>query len=592
MKNFTKLSLSALLASIVLAIWFYRNRSQTPPNQAKKVLVTMVEANIQGFDPARATDSYAVRQIAKVYEGLFEYHYLKRPFELVPNLAAAMPTVSADGRVYTIKLQPGVKFQDNPCFAGGKGRELVAEDFVYSIKRVADPRVQSSWFSMLAGKIQGLDAWRNKYMGSGQADYTAAIEGLKALDKYTLQITLNKPWPQLSYILAMRFCYAVPREAVEHYGPEFLNHPVGTGPFTLQEFNPQLNKLVYYKNPTFRDKYFPSEAAEEYQHLLADAGKKLPLVDKVITHILPEEQPRWLKFQQGAVDVADISRNSIALEVMQDGRLAPYLQQKGVQLFQAPEQSVGYIAFNHSLPLFKNNPKLRQALALAFDREKYEELFHKGIAVLAQSIVPPGLAGHAKGYVNPYNTYNLARAKQLLAEAGYPSGKGLPVITLDVGADIKVRQEAEFFQKCMEKLGVKIKVVPNIFPELLKKKAQKKTMMHSLDWIGDYPDAENFLWLLYKSDQISGIGVYFSDPDYNALYEKAMVMQPSPARTALYEQLYQLAAEKVPVIYKMHRLQSVLYHGWVKNLCWSDFYASEQYIDIDLEAKKRLQAKF
>ena len=589
MKNFIRFGLLVLL---VLVVWFYVRRSRTTYNQEEKVLATMVEGNLESFDPAQAKDEYSIRQIAKVYEGLFEYHYLKRPFELVPNLAAAMPTISADGRIYTIKLKPGIKFHDNPCFKGGKGRELVAEDFVYTIKRVADPRMQSPWYSMLVGKIQGLDAWRNKYTDEIQVDYTETIEGLKALDKYTLQLTLNKPWPQLPYILAMSFCHAVPREAVAHYGQEFLNHPVGTGPFTLQEFNPQLNKLVFHKNPTFRDKYFPSEAAEAYQHLLSDAGKKLPLVDKVITYVIPEEQPRWLKFQKGVADVIDISVDNIALEVVQEGSLAPHLQQKGIQLFQAPKQAVGYIAFNNSLPLFKNNPKLRQAMALAFDREKYDELFHKGTAVLAQSIVPPDLAGHVKDYVSPYGTYNLAQAKHLLAEAGYPDGKGLPVITLDVSASTKMKQEGEFFQKCVKKLGIKVKVVPNIFPELLKKKAQKKTMMHSLAWIGDYPDAENFLWLLYKSDQINGIGVYFSDPSYNALYEKAIAMQPSPARTALYEQLYQLAAEKVPAIYRVHQLQSILYHGWVKNLCWSNFYASEQYINIDLEEKRALKDKF
>lgn len=577
MKNSTRLGLIALV--ILVMMWLYRNRPHTARNSNEKVLVTLAEANIKGFDPVRADDVYTTIEVAKVYEGLFEYHYLKEPFQLVPNLAAEMPTVSADGRIYTIKIKKDVQFQDNACFKGGQGRELIAEDFVYSLKRVADPRVQSPWFSLLANKIEGLDAWREKYKDSASTDYTEVITGLKALDKHTLQITLMKPYPQLLYILAMSFSYAVPREAVAHYGKEFLNHPVGTGPFTLEAFKPQQNKLVYLKNPTFRDKRLQ--------------GKKLPMVDKIVTHILIEEQPRWLKFQKGKADIIDLARTNIALEVIQNNEVVPHLQHKGVQLSHEPEQATSYFVFNNGHELFKNNSKLRQALALAFNREEYNKLFYKGAAVSAQSTVPPGLAGYQIDYVNPYSTYNLTQAKQLLAEAGYPEGKGLPPIVLDVTANTLSRQKGEFFQKCMAKLGVKVKVVPNIFPELSRKVAQKQTMMHSMSWSGDYPDAENFLDLFYKSDQKVGIGANFSDHEFNTLYERAAVMQPSPTRIALYERLNRIVAEKLPAIYVVHQKHPVFYHGWVKNYRWADcIYGQEQYIDIDLEAKKNLKPKF
>lgn len=591
MKNFTRLALIALV--VLVMRWFYKSHSHTIQHSSEKVLVTLAESSIKGFDPAQANDVYANIEIAKVYEGLFEYHYLKEPSQLVPNLAAEMPAVSANGRVYTIKIKKGVKFHDNVCFEGGKGRELVAEDFIFSLKRVADPKVQSSWFSLLSNKIQGLDAWREKYKDGTAADYSEAIAGLKALDKHTLQITLKKPWPQLTYVLALSFSYAVPREAVAHYGQEFLNHPVGTGPFTLEEFKPQLNKLLYKKNEAFRDKFFPSEASEKYKHMLTDAGKKLPMVDKIITHILLEEQPRWLKFRKGAADFIELGNASIALEVVNKDGVAPYLQQKGVQLSHEPEQAVYCYVFNNGHKLFKNNDNLRQAIALAFDRAGFNQLFYKGTAMLAQSIVPPGLAGHQPSYTNPYNSYNVAKAKQLLAEAGYPKGKGLPTIVLDVTANTTRRQMGEFFQKCMAQIGIKVKVVPNIFPELSKKVRQKQTMMHLMGWSSDYPDAENFLNLLYKSDQrMVGMGANFGDEEYNNLYEKATIMQPSPARTALYERLNSIAAEKLPAIYIVHKKYPVLYHGWVKNYRWSDcHYGNEQYVDIDLEAKKLLKPK-
>ncbi len=589
MKNSIRLG---VLVLIVLAIWFYTKRVHTPQDQNEKVLITANEAEIKGFDPAQADDFYSTREIAKVYDGLLEYHYLKRPYKLVPNLATAMPTVSADGCVYTFTIKEGVKFHDNACFPGGKGRTLVAEDFVYTIKRVADTKVHSSWFSLLAGKIKGLDAWRHKYTEAAQADYTEAVEGVKAVDQHTLQLTLTQPWPQFLYILTMNFCYVVPHEAVQYYGAEFLNHPVGTGPFTLQAFKPQLNKLVYHKNPTFRDKRFPNEAAEVYQHLLADAGKKLPLVDKIITHILPEEQPRWLKFQQGTIDVVNVARDNIALEVVRGDGLTPQLQEKGIQLFLEPEQSTSFFMINNNHVLFKDNIQLRQALSIAFDRQRYNELFHNGTAVLAQSIVPPGLSGYQKDYINPYNTYDLVKAKQLLAAAGFPEGKGLPTIILDVSATTSNRQKGEFFQKCMERIGVTIKVVPNIFPELIKKINQKKTMMHALSWSSDYPDAENFLQLFYKSDQNVGVGANFNNAAYNTLYEQAASMQPSDARTALYEQLNRMVAEHVPAIYSVHQAHPVLYHGWIKNYLWSDCrYGTEQYLNIDLAQKQVLKAK-
>ncbi len=587
MKNIVRFGVPAL---IILAVWFSARRGHAPQDPNEKILVTVSEQKIKSLDPAQIDDTYGTSEAAKVYEGLLAYHYLKRPYELIPNLAAVMPTVSEDGCVYTFTIKEGVKFHDNACFPEGKGRELVAEDFVYTIKRVADPKLQSPWFSMLAGKLKGLDVWRSHNKEHGQAAYAEAIEGVKAVDKYTLQFTLTRPWPQFLYILAMNFCCVVPAEAVQHYGAEFLNHPVGTGPFTLEAFNPQLNKLVYSKNPNFRDKYYPSEAAEDYQHLLADAGKKLPLVDKIITHILPEEQPRWLKFQQGQVDVLDIARDSIASEVVQGNNMVPELQAKGVQLFLEPEQSTTYYAFNNGHAFFKNNEKLRKAMSLAFDEQRYNQLFHNGTAVLAQSIVPPGLAGYQQEYVNPYKEHDLKKAKKLLAEAGYPEGKGLPEITLEVNSNTNHRQKAEFLQKCMECIDVKIKVVCNTFPELLRKVAQKETMMHTLSWSADYPDAETFLNLLYKSDQSVGSGFNFSDPSYNALYEKAMVMQPSPERTALYEQMNKLAAEHVPAIYAVHQARSILYQGWVKNFLWADcLYDTAQYINIDLAQKKNLQ---
>ncbi|MEM7055387.1 MAG: ABC transporter substrate-binding protein [Bacteroidota bacterium] len=589
MKNIIRFGIITLA---VIGLWTYKKRKKASQTAQEKVLLTASEAQIKGLDPIYCSDVYSAREATKVYEGLLEYHYLKRPYELAPNLAAAMPVVSDDQLVYTFELRKGVKFHDNPCFPEGKGRELTAHDFVYSFKRLADPKLQATGFWLMDDKVKGLNEWRQKYTDAATTDYTEAIEGLKAIDRYTLQFTLTKPYPQFLHTLALAHCCVVAQEAVQHYGAEFLNHPVGTGPFTLESFNPQDNKIVYHKNPTFRDKRFPSEATCKYRHMLAYTGKKLPFIDKVITYILPEEQPRWLKLQKGQVDIIDISRDNIALEVIRDNELIPTLKEKEVQLFRVAEVGTSYVVINAAHPLFKGNLKLRQALSMAFDGQRYNELFYNGAATLAQSTIPPGLAGYRADYVNPYRVYDLKKARQYLAEAGYPAGKGLPTITLDVGTNTKQKQQGEFFQKCMEKIGIKVNVVENIFPELVKKINTKATMLHAISWSADYPDAANFLQLLYGPYQPGGIGVNCNDPAFNALYEQAAVMPDSPERTVLYERLNQRAAESVPLIYIAHLPHLTLYQGWIKNYCWSDFhYGTEQYFDVDLEKKQALLPK-
>jgi ABC-type transport system substrate-binding protein len=590
MKKYIVLTVIALT---IIVMWVYVSRHKNNTTvKSEKVLMIANEAHISGLDPIQSDDIYSARELAKVYEGLLEFHYLKRPIELSPNLAEAMPTVSADQLVYTFKIRQGVMFHDNPCFPNNKGRELTAHDFIYSLKRLADPKLQAKGFWLIDNKLKGLDQWRKKQAEATVTDYQEEIEGIKALDKYTLQFTLTRPYPQFLYALAMSPCYVVAHEAVTHYGEEFLNHPVGTGPFMLEGFTTQDSKLVYHKNPTFRDKYFPHEAAEEYKHMLAYAGKKLPLVDKIVTYILPEEQPRWLKFKKGDIDLIDLSRDQRAAKVVQDKHLLPEVQKKGVQLLYVPELGTSYIIINMAHPLFKDNPKLRQAMSLALDTEGFNKLFYNNMAVAAQSTIPPGLAGYQADYKNPYRTYDLEKAKEYLAAAGYPGGKGLPEITLEVGSTTDLKQKGEFIQKCMEKIGIRIKVVENIFPALVKKINTKSTMLHVIGWSADYPDAENFLQLFYGPNQPGGVGSNFNDPTFNSCYETVASMPDSPARTMLYEQLNQIVGENVPAICMVHPPHINLVHGWVKNYCWTNFhYGTEQYWDIDLSQKKSLLAK-
>lgn len=569
-----------------MAVWVFATIYYQEHKKDKKLAATSVFEHvamrpINGMDPVRIEDIDSIHAVSKIYEGLYAYHYLKRPLEIVPNLAEEMPTVSPDGLVYVIKIKKGVFFQNDTCFPDKKGRELKASDFVYSLMRAADPKNIVTYVDFIKPHIKGLEAWSQ----SSTPDYAQNIAGLKTLDDHTLQITLTEPYPQFLHVLAMPVTFVVPKEAVTHYGNGFINHPVGTGPFALPEgFSPQAKKIEFVKNPTFREKLFPAEAAPAYASMLAYAGKKLPLSDKIITHVLTEEQPRFLKFSRGEIDIDQIDTSSFALNVVKEGKLTdPKLVKKGAVLEQTMGTGTELFCFNHAIPLFKNS-LLRQAIALAFDRENYNKLFYNNQATIAQSIVPPVLLGQQATVVNPY-AYNLEKAKASLAKAGYPGGAGLPLLTLDVRSETTYKNQADFFAKCMERIGIRIQVITNTYPELREKIFVKKaTMLYALTWGADYPEADSMLQLI-STDLIQ---LQYVNQAFNTLFAQARAHPNKEVRQALYQKLNQMVADEVPVICTVHRPFQFLRHKWVKNFVYNEFdFSIDQYIAVDLLEKKK-----
>ncbi len=560
-------------------------------NASERVLNIISPAEIKGYDPIMADDLYSGREISKIYEGLLQYHWLKMPYELVPNLAESMPEISKDGITYTFKIRPGVKFQDDAAFPGGKGREVEAADFVFSIKRLADAKTVSTGWWVLDGKIKGLNEWRDKYSKLPTTEYNDEIEGLKALDKNTLQFKLAKPFPQFLYALAMPFTYVVAKEVVEKYGKEFINHPVGTGPYVLPKFD-QGKMITYTKNPTFREKLYPSEASDQYKNLLADAGKKLPLVEKVVVHVMKESQPSWLKFNKGELDVLGVPKDNFATAI-KDNKLTAELEGKGIVLTISPQLDVTYTAFNFENKLF-HNKKLRQAMYLAYDEPKANALFYNNTAFPAQSIIAPGIAGSVDSYKNPFKGPNLEQAKKLLAEAGYPEGKGLPELKYDIPDSTVSRQMGEFFQQQMALIGVKIKIISSPWPEFQAKVKKKSVEVYGLAWGADYPDAENFLQLFYGPNKSPGAnGSNYDNPQFNKDFEAAVKMQDGPERTAKYAALNKFLAEEVVALFGVHRQAYTLQQGWLRNYHPSDLHHDNiQYLNIDNEKKSELLKKF
>ena len=543
--------------------------------QSGNVYRTAMPTNLKTFDPAQCSDQYSAICQAQVYETLYQYKYLARPYDVEPLLAASLPEVTDSGRVYRIRLKPGIRFADDPCFPGGNGREVKAADFVYSVKRMADERNRTTGWWIYEGKIVGLDEFRKR---SGALPplpdslypdlYDAPVEGLRALDDTTLQLTLTKAYPYFKYILAMPYAALVAREAVDRYGVEFMNHPVGTGPFVLREWRRGL-RLVFERNPGYRHGVYPSEGSREdsLRGLLADAGKALPFVDRVEIGIFEESQPMWLNFLRGYLDrVPTIPKDNYEQVVASDRSLREGLGVKGLTLIPKEELDLTYVFFNMEDPVLGRHKKLRQAMALAYDIETVIKLFYNGQAVRAVSPIPPGLFGYDSAYKNPYARYDVEKARTLLAEAGFPGGKGLPEFEYLTQSNTTSRQMGEHFIQDMAAIGLKIRLAAVTWPEFIDRMKRKKGQIVGAAWGADYPDPENFLQLLYGPNASPGENsANYKNAEYDKLYRAMAVMADTPERLAIIRRMQDILAEDAPWIVNTHRLRLTLSYDWLGN---------------------------
>jgi ABC-type transport system substrate-binding protein len=563
--------------------------SEGPENSLQIPLAS----NLKSLDPAQSSDAYTDDVIPNIYEGLLQYQYLKRPLTVEPLLASDGPTASKDGLTHTFKIRPGVKFHDSEVFKEGKGREITAEDFIYSWKRLADPKTQSDGWWIFDGKIKGLNEWRDK-LEKGAADYSTPIEGLQAPDPHTLVIKLTEPYYQLYYVLTMSYASVVPKEAVDKYGPEFINHPVGTGPYVFESWI-RGNKVILTKNPNWHGGTYPSEgeAADKDKGLLADAGKPLPFADKLVFHEIPEDQPRWLNMMKGAIDLVAIPKDNFDAAV-ENGKLKDPLVQKGIGLTIFPNSDIAYIAFNMEDPLVGKNVHLRRALSLAYNTKVAATKFYNNRIVPGYSIIAPGLDGYDPGFKTQWRDYDVEKAKAELKKAGYPDGKGLPVIEYNTAASTTGRQMSEFLEQQWAQIGVKTNLVMNSWPQFQDRVRNKKAQTFGMAWNADYPDSQNMFQLLYSKNVSPGPNnTNYSNKAFDELYVKALKTPPGSERTKLYQKMRDIMVEDMPMIVTGHRLGYTVYHGWLKNLkrdmMMRGYY---KYLRVDVDKKKELKAKF
>jgi len=556
------------------------------------VRYTYMPDDPRSLDPQFAYDQMSRRLLEPVVDTLLEYHPFKTdPYEVMPSLLEAMPerTRNADGtEFYTCRLKSGIFFHDDDCFPGKKGRELTVQDVEFGWKRMADPKVECPALSALQDYIVGLGETYEAAKKSGTFDYAQPLKGFEIVDAQTFRVHLLKPYPQIIYWMAMHFMAPVAPEAVAYYDglehadgphgesvlrPAFKWHPVGTGAFQIVEYKPAA-RVRMVRNPKYHTVAFPSDGypPDRADFLRQFAGQPVPLVDEIQITIFREQTPIPVLFKQGYLDSMGVSKDAFNRTVTTTGELTPMYRQRGVLLEKDLDVSTFFISLNIQDPVMGSNKKLRQALSCAFDAQSYVDIFWNGVAPPAEQLMPPGIFGYEKDYRNPYR-FNLAKANQLLAEAGYPDGidsKTGRQLELNMEASAtgsEERQMTEFVQKGFEQLGIRVHVVENTFAELLAKEDNGNfQILEGTGWGADYPDPENFYMLLNSRNfPPEGKNVSrYKNPEFDKLFDQMATMDNSPERLALVDKLRDIINEDCPQIFTFHKAFYTTTQPWAR----------------------------
>jgi len=563
--------------------------------QEPSVLTEPRTAQFETLDPPRGFDGNNDLLMRQVYSTLLTYAYLERPYKLEPDLLEAMPVLAADRVSYTFRLRKGVRFVDNPCFAGGKGRELTSDDVLYSLKRYADGNLNNrSWFAM-QGAVVGLDDYRAATIKAGPAaDLTATdVAGLHRIDATTFTIRLTHPNPLFLHALTIAPTSIVPREAVLFYKDRFQVNPVGTGPFMAIQALDRKGTIRLVRNPNYYRTY-PSvgEPGDAAKGLLKDAGKKLPLVDVLELPLMEEAQPAVLKFMRGELDWRPMDRASFARMVVRqpDGSLRVADEFAGkFDLHGEPSSEIADLLINFRDPILGKNKLLRQALASAVDQRALIDVLHGGRARPLKSIVPYELIGNERDTGAVGRPHDLAAARKLLAQAGYPEGKGLPPLTISFyETNVGAHNAFDLLKSQFAAIGVQVKGQFMDQPTFMKAVDNGNFQLASSGWTADYPDAEDFYQLLYGRNVPPGNNWNaFSNPDYDKAYEASRFMVNGPERFAYFRTMNAIIDDEVPVILEYDPVRFSLTQTWVGNLKPNMQVSEEMFLSVDMARKKK-----
>ncbi|MBB3117392.1 ABC transporter substrate-binding protein [Pseudoduganella violacea] len=562
-------------------------------NGAPKVLHAFLSTGETGLDPAVASDVASLTLLENLFDPMLRYDYLARPVKLQPNTLRAMPEVDAAGLTYTFHLQPGIHFTPDAAFKD-QPREVTAQDYVYSLKRLYDPALKSPWVFLFEDKIVGDEALRRDF------SYDSHIPGLQALDKYTLRIRLKAPDASFLFYLALPASGVVAREVAEAYGSQVGNHPVGSGPFLIGEWK-RSDKITLLANPGFRPTVFhASPDADPASRAVAAGleGKRLPLLDKIEVKIMEEYQSRVLGFLNGEFDfieqVPESLRDMVLDPNVSQPVLKPELARRGMQLMPFPVLQTYYMWMNMDDPVIggygKAQVALRRAIALGYNSGEDIALLKKGLALPAQTPLPPNVLGYDPTYRSPVS-YNPVLARALLDRFGYRKGKdgfrsrpdGSPLtLVMHTEPSMVGRLRDELWRKNLNAIGLRVEFKSDKKTEIIKASRLGKVMMFETNWVADFPDGDNFYQLLYGPNSGRANYANFKLPDYDRRYEQARQLGDTPQRRVLYRELAQLIHAYNPWVLLTHPISADIRQPWLKNYMRHPVeFSNWRYLDLD-----------
>ena len=593
----------------------YRNQDDGRPvplatDGPKIVRMPMTTSGPKTLDPVAGSTTYENRCCSLIYQTVLQYKYLSRPLDLEPLLLTEMPQVDEAGTTWSFTLRDDVYFQDDECFPEGRGRKMTSADVLYSWKRLADPAYKYKNWWLVQDLIVGFDDYRDQQRtlvnDEGQAfDYSFEVPGMRIIDERRFEIELTRAVQQFRWRLAMFQFAVVPREAVERYGTGFSGHPVGSGPFMLEDDDDWVRgaSLRVVRNPNYMEEYYPDEwmPEDEAIGLHRYAGVQLPIVDEVRITFYVESQPMWLGWKEYNLDYSTVPETGF-FEVYKnsDKELRRSYAQRGVTDYPLPLIDFIFRGFNMEDEFIggytPEKRAFRQAICLALDLDEMNEAMYNGECIVYDGPIPPGLDGHPEGHVAEasYRGQDLQAAREKLSEAGYEigeDGKAIDVPTIEYYTSNGAVSEkmAEISMRNLERVGISLNPHFVDFAELIEAVNNKRAPFFSFAWGSDYPDAENNLALFYSPNVSPGSNHFnYASAEYDALYEQILTMPPGPERTDIYVQMRDMILEDAPYAGSLARVRRYVIHPWVLNFKPTEtFYNYIKYWDLDVQHEDR-----
>lgn len=585
------------------------------------MFITAMSGDPRTLDPVRVGDTTSNGIASNIHDTPYQYHYLKRPLQLIPSMATGMPvkgTTRLNGKMYPtfrFQIKKGLHYADDPCFGDGKGREILADDIIFSIKRAADRGVDPFGYPLLSTKVVGFDEYADNLEKARsqlsqdpdalRSAFERPIPGVLSPDPYSVELVLTEDYPQVIYFFSLSVGSPVPAECYFHYDGKdgrqtYDRHPVASGPFYLKDWHPNY-RIVLARNPNYRkEDYYPEEGnpGDRELGLLKNAGKQLPIADEIRMYMIQAGPTIWTLFEQGYLDRAGIPRE-VFDQVIQDQGLSERYEEMGIRLDRDADVATFWWYFNMDDPVLGKNRKLRKALSLILDRKEMINRFFNNRGIPAQGLVPPGIEGYEEDYQNPWANHDLAKAKALLAEAGYPGGidpvTGKPLrINLTLVNSPGATSLYRFYVDQFAQANVELNIEELDWPTVLEKKANKTFQMIHGGWHADYPDPQNFYQLFYGPNVSSSYNENnYQNPEFDRLYNLMNSMEPGPERMAIIRKMRVILGEDVPVIFMYHPVSFGLTHSWVAPLRPHPINTNQlKFRDMDPRLRKQLAAKW